>query len=84
MARKPVSQFIQDAQGNWDEQALLSIVGVGCFWFCVIWATVKLGQRFDPEAVGIGFGSIMGATLGGLAFRESRGTKDACTDKPAG
>ncbi|MFP5250231.1 MAG: hypothetical protein ACLGP3_10440 [Acidobacteriota bacterium] len=82
--RKPLAQFVQDDQGNWDEQALLSIVGVLGFWFCVIWSVVKLGQHFDAQAVGIGFGAVMGATLGGLAYREKQGARNAArTDSAA-
>jgi hypothetical protein len=82
--RKPLSQFLQDAQGNWDEQALLSIIGVGAFWFCVVWDVVVLHQHFDAQGVGIGFGAVMGATLGGLSFRESRGAKNAAISSQPG
>ncbi len=75
--RPPLSQFLQDAQGAWDEQAVLSIIGVVAFWFCVVWSVVALHQNFDAQGVGIGFGATMGATLGGLAYRDSRGAKNA-------
>lgn len=71
-----LSQLFKDAKGGWDEQAVLSFGGVIAFWFCVIWSVVKLGQHFDPEAVGIGFASVMGATLVGMGYRESRGAKN--------
>ena len=74
---KPLSQLFQDAQGGWDEQAVLSVIGVLSFWFCVVWSVVKLHQNFDAQGVGIGFGATMGATLGGLAYRDSRGAKNS-------
>jgi hypothetical protein len=74
---KPLSQFLQDSKGNWDEQALLSMVGVSTFLGLTIYSVVVLHQHFDFEAFGIGFGSTMGATLIGMAYRESRGGQNA-------
>lgn len=72
-------QFLQDKDGNWDEQPLLSILGVATFLVLEVWTVMEQHQPFQAESFGIGFGAVMGATLGGLAFRErsNRGGSNA-------
>ena len=76
-------ELIEGADGKLDEQSVLSIAGVSTFLGLITYSVVVLGKPFDPESFGIGFGAVMAATLGGMAYRESRRTKDASvSDQP--
>lgn len=70
-----LGQLVQDEHGRWDEQALLSIIGVLAFWFIQGWAVMREHQTFSAGEAGVGFAAVMGATLGGLAARERSNKK---------
>ncbi len=70
-------ELIEGADGRLDEQSALSIAGVLTFLGLEIYDVGILHHAFDPQSFGFGFGAVMAATLGGLAFREAKGVRNA-------
>jgi hypothetical protein len=70
-------ELIEGADGKLDEQSALSIAGVVTFLGLEIYDVAVLHHVFDPQTFGFGFGAVMAATLGGMAYRESKGVRNA-------
>lgn len=78
-------ELIQGEDGRLDEQAALSIIGYLTLCGLEGYAVVVLRQAFDPQNFGIALGALAAATLGGMGFRASRGSRNAAvSDQPVG
>lgn len=68
-----LKQLLQDEDGEADEMALLSILGVLTFLGCEIYSVVAVeGFRFDPQTFGVGLGAALGAAAAGMGWKSKQ------------
>lgn len=63
-----LGQLFCDKDGYADEMAFLSVAGVAVFLGLEIYSVLH-GAVFDPQAFGIGLGSVIGAAAAGIGFK---------------
>ncbi|HQT59834.1 MAG TPA: hypothetical protein PLV07_02385 [Acidiphilium sp.] len=67
--RRFLLEIVSDAAGRSDGMALLSVLGVLSYIFLGVFAVVVRGQRFEPDAYGMGLGSAIAAGAFGMGLK---------------